>query len=42
MVFYVVTRLDKPHGLMEQWNVGILGMETGKGSILQKILNLIF
>jgi hypothetical protein len=31
-----------PHGIREQWNVGILGMKSGKRSILQKILYLHF
>jgi hypothetical protein len=34
--------LGKPHGMMEWWNFGILGLKSGKGSILQKMLNLYF
>jgi len=30
MVVFVATCLDKPHGMMEEWNVGILDMKSGK------------
>ncbi len=32
--------LDKPYGMVEYWNVGILGMKSGKRAILQEMLNL--
>ena len=32
--------LGKPHGMMEYWNDGILGLKIGKRSILQKMLYL--
>jgi hypothetical protein len=38
----VAIHVGKPHGMMESWNGGILGMKSGKRSILQKMLNLHF
>jgi hypothetical protein len=35
-VFFIATRVGKLHGMMEYWNVGILGMKSGKRSILEK------
>ena len=32
--------LWEPHGIMEYWNDGIMGMKSGKRSILQKMLYL--
>ena len=29
--------LDEPNGMMEYWNVGILGMKSGKRTILQEM-----
>jgi len=29
--------VGKLHGIMEKWNVGILGIKNGKRSILEKI-----
>jgi hypothetical protein len=42
MAFFVAIGVEKPHGIMESWNVGILGMKSGKRSILQKMLYLHF
>jgi len=36
MAFFVVIQVEKPHGIMESWNVGILGMKSGKRSVLIK------
>jgi hypothetical protein len=36
MAFFVAIHVGKPHGMMESWNVGILGMKSGKRSILKK------
>jgi hypothetical protein len=41
-VFFVAARVGKPHGMLEYWKVGILGMKSGNRSILQKMLNLTF
>ncbi len=30
IVFFVAARIGAPHGMMEWWNVGILGMKSGK------------
>jgi hypothetical protein len=30
IVVFVATGLDKPHGMMEKWKVGILDMKSGK------------
>jgi len=42
IVFFVAVFSYKPHGMLEYWNVGILGMKSGKRSILQKMLYLHF
>jgi hypothetical protein len=38
----VAIRVGKPYGMMEYWNIGILGMKSGKKSILRKMLYLNF
>jgi hypothetical protein len=35
-VFFYGHFLVEPYGMMEYWNVGILGMRSGKRSILKK------
>jgi hypothetical protein len=40
--FFVAIHIGEPHGMMEKWNVGILGMKSGNRSILKKMLNLQF
>ena len=42
MAFFVAIGVEKPHGIMESWNAGILGMKSGKRSILPKMLYLHF
>ena len=42
MAFFVAIDVEKPHGIMESWNAGILGMKSGKRSIIEKMLYLHF
>jgi len=37
MTFFVAIQVEKPHGIMEWWNVGKLGMKSKKRSILKNI-----
>jgi hypothetical protein len=37
-VFIVAIHVGKPHGMMEYWNVGMLGIKSEKRSTLQKIV----
>jgi hypothetical protein len=42
MAFSVAIYIGEPPGMMEKWNVGILGMKSGNRFILHKMLNLHF
>jgi hypothetical protein len=40
IVLLVAVFFCKPHGMMEYWNVGILGMKSGRHHFIQIMLNL--
>jgi hypothetical protein len=39
-LFFAAINLEKTHGKIELWNVGLLGMKSGKRSFLQRMLGL--
>jgi hypothetical protein len=40
-IFFAARRVGRSHGMMEEYNVGMPGMKSGKGSIAEELHNFV-